>query len=293
MLNKRFFLLILAIFVLLANSCSWQDPKGSIVVMSLNARYDNPADAPNDWSHRTPIIFETVLDKSADIIGFQELLKHQLDDLDSILPWYDYVGVGRDDGRDRGEFSPIFYKMNRFVVVDDGTFWLSENPEDTGSVSWDAALPRIATWVKFRDMHLKRKDNNVEFYFLNTHFDHMGDTARMESARLIRKFIELKTEGLQVVVTGDFNFSSSESPYRILTENGLLMDACTLLKDDDQDCEPTFNGFGKSSENRRIDFIFLDPRWHIFSYEMLQVKKDDIFISDHYPIIARIKVGDL
>jgi endonuclease/exonuclease/phosphatase family metal-dependent hydrolase len=275
-------------------SCHWKDPKGSVVVMTLNVRYDNPADAPNDWEARKPIIINTVLGESADIIGFQEVLKNQLDDLDSLLPWYDYNGVGRDDGKEKGEYSPVFYKMNRFEMLDQGTLWLSETPRDTGSVGWDAALPRIMTWVKFRDMHLQRDGKFFEFYFLNTHFDHMGVKAREESARLILKFIDEQTQGLQVVLTGDFNVEPNSNPYLLITtvddNNEGLHDAIRMgPREQIEGGEPTFNGFGKTEDDPRIDYIFVSPGWDVLSYERLKVIKDGIYISDHYPVISRIK----
>jgi endonuclease/exonuclease/phosphatase family metal-dependent hydrolase len=282
--------------LLLLSSCNWEDPKGSMVVMTLNVRYDNPSDAPNDWKGRKPIIISTVLDRSADIIGFQEVLKNQLDDLDSLLPWYDYVGVGRDDGTDKGEFSPVFYKMNRFEALGHGTIWLSENPLDTGSVGWDAALPRIMTWVKFRDMHLQRQGEFFEFYFLNTHFDHIGDTARKESAVLLLDFIHENTDGLDVVLTGDFNFTPDEEPYTVMisvdkNDSGLEDAIGVTSPEIIENGEPTYNGFGQSADNKRIDFIFVSPGWDVLSYERLKVIENGIYISDHYPVISRIKTN--
>lgn len=287
-------LLLLLCIPIMLTSCTWEDPKGSMVVMTLNARYDNPADAPHDWEARKPIIVHTVLEESADIIGFQEVLKHQLDDLDSLLPWYDYAGVGRDDGKEKGEYCPVFYKMNRFEMLDHGTLWLSETPLDTGSVGWDAALPRIMTWVRFRDLHLQRDGKFFEFYFLNTHFDHMGDIAREESAILILKFIDEHTQGLEVVLTGDFNVEPVSVPYLVLTahnEKGEgLQDVIGMeSREQIEGGEPTFNGFGKTEDHSRIDFIFVSPGWDVFSYERLKVIKDGIYISDHYPVISRIK----
>ena len=286
--------LLLILLPILLGSCTWEDPKGSMVVMTLNARYDNPSDAPHHWEARRPVIISTIIQESADIIGFQEVLKNQLDDLDSLLPWYDYVGVGRDDGKEKGEYCPVFYKMNRFEVLDHGTLWLSETPLDTGSVGWDAALPRIMTWVRFRDLHLQRDGKFFEFYFLNTHFDHMGDLAREESAFLVMKFIDEYTHGLEVVLTGDFNVDPVSVPYLVLTahkESGEgLQDAIGVeSREQIEGGEPTFNGFGKTEDNPRIDFIFVSPGWDVLSYERLKVIESGIYISDHYPVISRIK----
>jgi len=267
-----------------------------MVVMSFNVRYDNPADAPNDWNSRKPLILETIVDKSADIIGMQEVLKSQLDDLDSLLPWYDYFGVGRDDGREKGEYVPVFYKMNRFEALDWGTFWLSGSPQDTGSVGWDAAITRIATWVKFRDLHLQRDGHFYEFFFINTHFDHMGDTARLESAGLIMDFISQKTAGLDVILTGDFNCDPGSRPYARITGgssmDGTLRDVCGPTLTGRVEDKPTFTAFGHAEDSKRIDFIFINDNWDVFSYETLEVVREGIYISDHWPIISRIKVKD-
>jgi endonuclease/exonuclease/phosphatase family metal-dependent hydrolase len=263
--------------------------------MTLNVRYDNPADAPNDWDSRKPIIIQTILEKSADIIGLQEVLAGQLDDLDSLLPWYDYIGVGREDGKSKGEHCPVFYKMNRFEALDYGTFWLSETPLDTGSTGWDAALPRIATWVRFRDMHMQRKGQFLEFYFINTHFDHMGDTARKQSAQLIMDFIQENTKGERVVLAGDFNAVPTSLPYEIITgghgSNLALIDACGVAPGKETVITGTYNGFGQVNGSRRIDFIFTSTDWDILTCETLKVIMDGVYISDHYPVISRIKIN--
>jgi endonuclease/exonuclease/phosphatase family metal-dependent hydrolase len=186
--------------------------------------------------------------------------------------------------------------MNRFEALDFGTIWLSETPLDTGSIGWDAALPRIMTWVKFRDMHLQRQGNFYEFYFLNTHFDHLGDTAREESALLILDFIKENTEGRNVVLTGDFNFSPGEVPYLLLssvdTNDYGMTDAISMDSEEKiMKGDPTFNGFGNEQGKNRIDFIFISPGWNVLSWETLAIIENGIYISDHYPVISRIKTN--
>ena len=141
-----------------------------------------------------------------------------------------------------------------------------------------------------KDRQVIKDGGNLEFYFLNTHFDHMGDTARLESARLIKAFVREKTEGLPVVITGDFNCGPSEPPYAVITSGTpVLSDACRSLG---LEGEPTFNGFGNSEENERIDFIFTNDNWQAESYKMLKIIKNGIYISDHYPVISRIEIKD-
>jgi len=257
----------------------------SVKVMTFNIRYDNPEDGINRWDNRKELVTSTLFSISPDIFGMQEVLKRQLDYLWDNLPGYRSVGVGRDDGKTAGEYVPIFYKYDRFTLLDQGTFWLSTIPLDTGSVGWDAALTRICTWGKFLD-----KTSGLKFYFLNTHFDHMGDTARSESAWLILDFIKRETNGLPVILTGDFNSSIEDKPYSVLTdpEEG-LSDVCQSGNFSKSCNEGTFNGFGSEKNPDRIDMVFYKGRWEVNSYEVLKIKDGEMFISDHWPVVVTLK----
>lgn len=177
-----------------------------ITVMSFNIRYDNPSDGINSWENRKELVTRTLQNYSPDIIGMQEVLEGQLAFLNQNLQGYASLGVGREDGKTEGEYAPVFYNTKRFKSIDRGTFWLSPAPDVIGSVGWDAALTRICTWVKFSETI-----TGLEFYFLNAHFDHVGKTARKESAKLILDFIQKETKGLPVILTGDFNFSRKKN----------------------------------------------------------------------------------
>jgi endonuclease/exonuclease/phosphatase family metal-dependent hydrolase len=253
-----------------------------IRVMTFNVRFSNPADGINSWENRKELVVSSLYNASPDLVGMQEVLKSQLDYVNENLPDYNSFGVGRDDGMTGGEYVPVLYKHARFSLLDQGTFWLSPTPQDTGSVGWDAALTRICSWGKFTDL-----SSEQEFYFLNTHFDHMGDTARIESARLILNFIEKETNGLPVILTGDFNCSPEEGPYAVLTNqlNG-LSDACHAENTFKPCSEGTFNGFGTENEPRRIDMIFSRGGWSPISYEVLKIKEGYMFVSDHFPVVA-------
>ena len=255
----------------------------NIRVMSFNIRFDNPADSINSWDNRKSLAVETLKTESPDIIGMQEVLQSQLVYLSDHMDGYDHVGVGRVDGKSSGEYVSVFYKTARFKVMEWGTFWLSATPGDTGSVGWDAALPRICTWVKFEDV----VDQNLIF-FLNTHFDHMGQVARKESAMLILDFIAERAAGLPVIVTGDFNCTPDQEPYRILTNSGNgLLDACFLSPDGECNAG-TFNGFGPAA-NERIDLILLKGHWKVESSQILKIREKEMYISDHYPVTCVIK----
>jgi endonuclease/exonuclease/phosphatase family metal-dependent hydrolase len=256
----------------------------SIRIMTFNIRYDNPDDGVNSWKNRKSTV--TMFSDSSDIFGMQEVLLPQLHDIWGSMSGYRMVGVGREDGKTKGEYAPVFYKTDRFRLLDQGTFWLSPTPLDTGSVGWDAALTRICTWGKFLEW-----SSGLEFYFLNTHFDHIGDTARAESARLILDFIEKETNDLPVILTGDFNSSSGDVPYSILTnaENGLF-DACRYSSYPEACLEGTFNGFGSEIDPPRIDMVFFKGRWEVESYEVLKIKEGEMFISDHWPVVVQLKI---
>jgi len=278
-------LLFLNLLLLITN-CDVNNDNPSCRVMTFNIRYDNPADGINSWENRREFLAASLQSISPDLIGMQEVLSGQLKYLDENLPGFGYIGVGREDGKTGGEYVPVFYNKVRFKLIDYGTFWLSATPGDTGSVGWDAALPRICTWGKFLD-----ETSGQEFYFLNTHFDHMGKTARTESARLIVNFIKNQTGGLPVILTGDFNCSPEEEPYSVLTgPPGDLADAC-ISCNYTKDCnEGTFNGFGSVEDPRRIDVVFTKGGWEVESYEVLKIMDGDMFVSDHWPVEAELKI---
>lgn len=260
---------------------------GELTVVSLNIRMDNPGDGINAWPNRKKLLAQTLIDLKADVVGMQEVMTHQRTDLESLMPGYAFLGVGRDDGKEGGEGCTVAYLPDRLEVAGWGTIWLSPAPGDTGSVGWDAALPRIATWVRFSDRMTRQ-----QFFFLNTHFDHMGDTARLESARLIVRFVGENARGVPVMITGDFNCTPGDAPYRFLTgqngESGGFRDA-SLEHPVRIPLPDTFNGFGHSEEQGRIDFIFVDPSWEVIESDVLMIREGDIFISDHYPVIAVLK----
>src|SRR4030095_2184270 len=187
----------------------------SLRVMSFNLRYNNPGDGPNSWPLRKSWVAQLIRFHDADVIGVQEALDGMLADLDTLLPEYSRVGVGRTDGKMKGEDSAILYKRDRLEVLENNTFWLSPTPEVPGSKGWDAALERIATWGRFRD-----RATGCTYVHLNTHFDHMGEHARQESARLIReRLATIDAAGSPLVMTGDLNSRPTSVGYRILTRD--------------------------------------------------------------------------
>src|SRR5690606_27998654 len=187
----------------------------SLKVMSYNIRYDNPMDGRNAWPLRKDRLIQLVREQAPDILGVQEALHHQLTEMLDGLEGYAFVGVGRDDGKEAGEYSAILYKKSAFELRDQNTFWLSETPNVPGSKSWDAAITRVVTWARLYSKHL-----GTEILAVNTHFDHIGKEARLRSAEMIRKKIPELAGDLPVILTGDFNVTRNDPPYQALMKPG-------------------------------------------------------------------------
>ena len=225
-------------------------------VMSFNIRYSNPQDGFNAWNHRKEMVQSMILFHQADLIGVQEALNEQMNDLSILLPNHRSVGVGRNDGATKGEYCGIFYNFNRLKVLQHNTIWLSETPEEPSS-GWDASLNRIVTWAKFQDIY-----TGQIFFHFNTHFDHRGEIARQKSAELILSTItKLNTEKKPLLVTGDFNARPDSVPYQILTRSEKLepvKDARLFSIQSPHGPEGTWSGFSFPGEpEKRIDYIFI------------------------------------
>ena len=254
-----------------------------LTVMSYNIRYDNPQDGINAWPNRKGNVADMMSSvHDADVIGVQEALKHQLDDLQERMPGYEWVGVGRDDGNKKGEFSPIFYKRNRFDLLATNTFWLSEQPQMPGSKSWDAAITRIATWAKLMDRQTDR-----EFYVINTHFDHRGDVARTESARLIVDFVESLEDEVPIFLTGDLNVMETSEAYAVLSESDAIDDARYRSESEHEGPTASFSDWETlTPDDSRIDYIFVNDHVRVRSHTIADKRYDGRFPSDHLPVIV-------
>lgn len=256
-----------------------------IRVMSYNIRYATDADGKHAWKFRKERVANQIQYYEVDLLGMQEVLYEQLAYLADQLPEYAWYGKGRDDGRDAGEFSPIFYRKDKFTLLDKGTFWLSETPEKPGK-SWDAALPRIVTWVK-----LKTNADGQEFYYFNTHFDHQGEKARENSARLIVQKINSMAGGEPVVLTGDFNASPQAQPYQILTAaQSTLHDAYAISTLPHLGPTQSFSGFEVAPKmpGDRIDYVFVNDKVEVRKHAILTDIREGAYASDHLPVLAEI-----
>ncbi len=249
-------------------------------ILTYNLRFDNPADGDDAWPLRRDFLAGQLRFHAPGVFGIQEGLHRQLEYLQTQLPEYAMVGVGRDDGRQGGEYSALFYQRARFHLLESGTFWLSETP-DTVSKGWDAALPRICTWALLHDTVAGRR-----LWVFNTHFDHIGEKARRASAALIlKKIAEKNTAGHPVVLMGDLNSEPASEPVALLRQS--------LLDTHDHSSEPpfgpagTFNGF-KFHEpvTRRIDYIFVSPNLKVQKFAILSDARNCRYPSDHLPVLA-------
>jgi len=269
-------------------NCSLRENPTPLNVMSFNIRYDNPRDGLNAWDNRKELVIETIRNQKADIVGMQEVLSSQQEYLTASLSSYDSYAVGRDDGGLEGEMGSIFFLKDRFELLDKSTFWLSETPEVIGSKGWNAVLPRIVSWLKLNDL-----ENNKVLYFFNTHFSHVGEEARLNSAKLLVERVSYIAGDNPVLITGDFNCTNDSRPYSIITEDNtpgiILFDTHYISETEHSGGLNTINSFGRSRKEAIIDYIFCNSSFKVLSHGILTVKKDSIFVSDHYPVVAQLE----
>lgn len=253
-------------------------------VATYNLRYDNPNDGKNVWPARRDAMRALVRYHDFDLWGTQEGLENQLKDLDA-LGDYARVGVGRDDGKDAGEHSAIFYRSARLALEDHGDFWLSATP-DKPSMGWDArCCKRIATWARLRD-----KPSGQLFVVLNAHFDHEGEIARRESAQLLVQRGRALAGSLPLIVMGDFNSTPDSTAFA--TVNAALRDAKSISLTPPYGPAATFNDFDVAKPAReRIDYIFLSPQWQVLRYAVLTDSVEARYPSDHFPVVTRLRLA--
>ncbi|WP_167613316.1 endonuclease/exonuclease/phosphatase family protein [Maribellus sediminis] len=275
---KKLILLTLAImpFTLFAQQFS---------VISFNIRYNNPGDGINAWPNRIALVNGLLNFYEPGIFGLQEALYDQILDIEKGLPDYKWFGVGRDDGDKAGEFIPIFYNTKKFILIESGHFWLSEDCNKPG-LGWDAACNRITTWGKFQS-----KVTGKKFFVFNTHFDHMGDEARKNSAKLIHEKINELTagNGFPVILTGDFNLTPETQPIGMIKK--YLSDSREISEEPPYGPVGTYNGFKPGSEgNNRIDYIFVNDKVKVLKYAAISDTKENRSPSDHLPLFVEVQL---
>lgn len=278
---------------LVSNLSADQGEQGArLTVLTYNIRYLNANDGDDIWANRRDRVCGVL--QAADVIGLQEVLPQQLEDIRIRCPQHQWYGVGRNDGKNEGEMTAIGFRTDLLSSNERGTFWLSPTPEEVGSRGWDAALPRIASWMKIRF-----ENSQSEFLFVNTHFDHRGTLARRESARLLREWIAANRGSLPVILTGDLNAQVSDGPLQeLLGESSAagepLRDARTAPDIHDKGPNSTWNAFREIVEGRRLDHILYDGDLRVLGYETLDPRaQNGRFASDHLPVQADFQFSSL
>lgn len=256
-------------------------------VLTFNIRYGTAKDGENHWDKRKEFLVETIREFNPDLLGTQETLGFQRDYLAEQLPEYAVLGVGRDDGQDQGEMMALYYKKSRFQQTFAGHFWLSDSPATPGSKSWDTSLPRMATWVRLAD---QQQTSAPPIFFLNTHFDHRGPEARLESARLIRRQLETLATGCSIIITGDFNSGEGSPPYQALfaasgNEPSPVVDAFRIANPERGMTEGTATGFDvNKTRGARIDWIACSRDWKVIAARINRADRNGRPPSDHFPV---------
>jgi endonuclease/exonuclease/phosphatase family metal-dependent hydrolase len=256
-------------------------------VMTFNVRYGTANDGENHWDKRKAFLVETIETFGPDLLGTQETLGFQRDYLAEHLRDYGVLGVGRDDGKERGEMMALYYKKDRFTQLDEGHFWLSESPQTPGSKSWDSSLPRMATWVKLQD---RKNQSSPPILYLNTHFDHRGPQARLESAKLIRQQLVSLGKGCTIIVTGDFNSGEGSPPYKALFadmdgQKSPVIDCYRNFHPNREMNEGTATAFkATATGGSRIDWIGCSREWQVIDAKIDRTEREGRTPSDHFPV---------
>ena len=279
-MKRKLFLSLMFIITIIIAGLS-QD---SYLVVSYNIWFDNPSNTENPWSERKVGVIETLQKLNPDIFCVQEALINQVNDLETGS--YKHAGVGRDDGKYAGEFSAIFYDTNRFERLDASTFWLSDIPHKPGSKGWDAVCVRIATWIHLKDLHI-----GYSFFVFNTHFDHVGSKARLESAKLIKQKINEIAGEDPVILTGDFNCKKGSKPYEVIvskSSGNILNDSRFASEVTPTDPEYSFVGSDFNGEpGDIIDHIFVSSGLKV-KQAFIDLNCNDKCPSDHLPVVVEI-----
>ena len=276
---KRIVLMAMALVIALPQ-ISFAQKKNDLKVMSYNIRLGVGKDGTNSWQYRCPATIAMLEDLQPDVFGVQEAVDFQIKFLDEFAEDYKSVGVGREDGKSKGEHMSIYWNKKTVKMLKWGTFWLSETPEKP-SKGWDAACFRTATWALMKD-----KKSGKKFYYVNTHLDHKGKEARKNGLKLIvDRIAEINPEGYPMVLTGDFNMTPDDKA--LVDLDKMMTSTKKIAKKTDN--TGTFNGWGKAKPNYEIDYIYVSGFSGVKEYKVVNKRYVNIpFISDHYPIMSVI-----
>lgn len=277
------FLIVFTLFTLQSFLSAFE-----IDAVAFNIRFDNPKDGENAWPNRKEMVGKWIESESPDVIGLQEALRHQINDIKKVATAYSEYGVGRDDGKSRGEHCTILYLKKRFTLdkKDCGTFWFSDTPEKIASKSWGNEIPRICTWAR-----LIHKKTGKGFYLYNVHYDHQSQSSRIRASNLIIERISNRKQSNEpIILMGDFNAAEKNPAITAFKEEPLkLVDTFRVVKPDEKMVK-TFHGFrGGSFMGGKIDHVFILPKTaKVRSAEIVRFNKDERYLSDHYPVRAKL-----
>ncbi len=266
-------------------------------LMSFNIRFGTASDGPNEWKNRADLVIQVFQSEMPDVAGLQEALKFQIDEILEALPLYRSVGVGRDDGKDAGEFSNILYRADRFEAIDSGTFWLSDTPSEPGSTTWGNHIPRVCSWVRLRE-----KETGTLLDVYNAHLDHQSAPSRLRSVEAIWKHISERANPAPLVFMGDLNAGEDSDPLRFLFgetqgPTGVepprpgLVDPFRVAHPEAEEVG-TFHGFAGKPGTQKIDFILIEPKtFEVLDAQILRTQQEGRYPSDHFPVTARLRPG--
>lgn len=286
---KNLYISLFVIFIIIIPGCSKKQGDNNLKVMTLNVRYNNPNDSVYSWPKRASQVFDFILSDKPDIIGLQEVLWHQYKVLETVLLDYSSVGAGSIDGAREGEMTPVFFKKDKFNMIRNITFWLSDSPEVPGTVGWGSLQPRIVTWTELVD-----KKSHKHFFFFNTHFSQDSDSARLMSSKMLLNEVSKIADGFPFIISGDFNMTPTSKGYSILTGPNesvpLLKDSYVISEKGPTGPVETFNGFFDKSKTARIDYIFVRNGMKVLDYKTVIKKEKEVYISDHWPVEALVSI---
>jgi endonuclease/exonuclease/phosphatase family metal-dependent hydrolase len=289
--HRRFVALALCLFAAVAAA---QVPapapatgRAPLTVMSFNIRYGTANDGENRWAVRRDFLIDVVKEHAADVVGLQEALDFQIDEIVAAVPAYGVIGVGRDDAARKGEYSAILFRRDRFQVSHAGTFWFSDTPEVVASKSWGNNITRICTWARLVD-----RDGRA-FWHANVHLDHQSQPSREKSAQLLRKRIDERAFPKEpVIITGDFNAGETNPAVTAITAGGAFVDTFRV-KYPDEKVVGTFTGFDPAKINgEKIDYVFAPASAEVLSAAIVRTARAGRLPSDHFPVVARIRLKD-
>lgn len=264
----------------------------TVRIISFNIRCNTTVDGENAWPYRSDRVASLLQLYRPDLIGLQEVRQDQLDDLTAALPEFDWIGVGREDGKAGGEYVPIFYRRTELELMENGVFWLSETPNVAGSTGWDASYPRTVTWA-----HFVQRKSGAPLFFANTHFDHRGVRAQVQSAHLLCTFLDSQELVKPAIISGDFNFTAESSVYAAMTaesasDGPLLLDSMFESQTPHHGPSGTINTRFADPISDKIDHAFCLPGTQIVRHAVLADHWDGRYPSDHLPLLVDVEMGN-